>query len=261
MASVTLEVQNFIATLTINRPESLNALNREVLQSVLKFAQELKGESAVRVVILKGSGEKAFVAGADIKEMQSLSPEQAQSFAQIGVEAFSSLAGLPQIVIAQVQGFALGGGLEFALSADFIVASEKAKFGMPEVTLGLIPGFGGTQRLASRIGVAKALEWLTTADKYSAEEALRAGLVSRVVAPEALESSVMGIAQKIVSNGPAAVRNVKNLVVASLRCDQGLPYDFESAAFGLRFQTSESREGIGAFLEKRAAKFPPLAKG
>ena len=256
MSVVDLKVEGALAFLTVQRPESLNALNKEVLLALQKAADELVKMDKVHVVILKGAGDKAFVAGADIKEMQALDQNQAAEFSALGSRAFGSIAQLPQVVIGQIQGFALGGGLELALAADFLIASEKAKFGLPEVTLGLIPGFGGTQRLAARIGPALALEWVVSAEKYSAAQALQWGLVNRVTEPENLEAQVIQLAQKILGNGPQAVRAAKKLVVASGRNDMGLGYHAESCHFGLRFQTPESNEGISAFVEKRKATFP-----
>jgi len=247
-----------VAMLTVSRPEALNALNSQVLTELGAHARSLAEMRDVQVVVITGEGEKAFVAGADIKEMLAFTSEEAARFGRVGAQAFAALARLPQIVIAKVNGFALGGGLELALAADFIYASAKARFGLPEVMLGLIPGFGGTQRLADRIGVARALEWVTGADKYDANEALAAGLVNRVVAPEELNDAVNTLARRIAANGPGAVRSAKAVVTASRRTDAGVGFELESAQFGLRFGTAEAKEGLAAFVEKRAAKFPAL---
>lgn len=252
---VTLNIQGRVARLEINRPTALNSLNEEVLTVLAKNIQLLAKDENVQVVILSGAGEKAFVAGADIKQMQSLKPDEAQLFSQLGSQVFSSLESLPQIVIAQVQGFALGGGLELALSADFIVASEKAKFGLPEVSLGLIPGFGGTQRLSRRIGVAKAIEWTVTGEKYSAQEALDSGLINRMVKFEELQDTVEKLSVQITRNGPAAVRRAKIVIRQGRESHLNVGLQLESNHFGLCFGTEESKEGMLAFTEKRAAKF------
>jgi enoyl-CoA hydratase len=254
--TVRLSLQGSVATLEVHRPEALNAINLSVLEGLALHARTLSSLSSVQVVILRGAGEKAFVAGADIKEMASFSPSEAAAFSRTGMQAFSALAQLPQVVISQVQGFALGGGLELALCGDFIYCSQKARFGLPEVSLGLIPGFGGTQRLAARIGAARALEWITSAEKYDAQEALAVGLVNRVLESALLADAVAQLAQKIAAQGPTAVRAAKRLVARTQRADEGVGFHWESAEFGLRFQTAEANEGLQAFLEKRQAQFP-----
>ncbi|MCA2961807.1 MAG: enoyl-CoA hydratase/isomerase family protein [Silvanigrellales bacterium] len=253
--AVTLSLEGSVATLVVNRPEALNAINGAVIEALASHVRTLERSREVQVVVLTGAGDKAFVAGADIKEMLSFDPEQAAHFGQLGARVFSALGNLPQVVIARVHGFALGGGLELALSADFIVASSKAKFGLPEVTLGLIPGFGGTQRLAERIGAARALEWVTSAERYDAQEAFAVGLVNRVVAPEELDATVAALAKKISSNGPGAVRAVKAVVANSQRVNAGVGFELEAARFGLRFGTPEAKEGLAAFVEKRPPAF------
>jgi enoyl-CoA hydratase len=253
--SVVLEMTRGVASLEIRRPESLNALNGEVLRELSDAVKVLRASSDVSVVVLRSAGEKAFVAGADIKEMASLSPDEARRFSELGSRTFQALSELPQIVIARVQGFALGGGLELALSADFIVASSKARFGLPEVSLGIIPGFGGTQLLSRRIGVARALEWITTAEKYGAEEALAAGVVNRVVPPEELERVLNGIVEAILRNGPGAVQAAKRLARRSSGLSLADGCIMESAEFGLRFGLPESGEGMSAFVEKRTPQF------
>jgi enoyl-CoA hydratase len=256
--AVTLSVEGSVASLQVARPEALNAINQSVIEGIATHARALALRSDVQVVVLSGAGDKAFVAGADIKEMLAFSPEQAAHFGRLGAQAFGALSRLPQVVIAKVQGFALGGGLELALAADFIVASEKARFGLPEVTLGLIPGFGGTQRLAERIGVARALEWVTSAERYDARAALALGLVNRMTAPEELDSVVAALALKIAGNGPGAVRAAKFVMSESRRANGGVGFELESAQFGLRFGTAEAKEGLSAFVEKRPASFPQL---
>lgn len=252
---VSLNIQGAKAFLQIERPDALNALNGDVLQALDNRITELQSRNDVGVVIVSGAGEKAFVAGADIKFMQKLSAPEAQEFSRRGSGIFSRLESLPQIVIARVQGFALGGGLELALATDFIIASNKARFGLPEVSLGLIPGFGGTQRLTRKIGVSKALEWMTTAEKYTAEQAQAAGLVNHVVSPEELVSFTDKIADTILRNGPEAVKRAKFVAQKGMECGIDAAFQLESGYFGLCFGTAEAAEGIGAFVEKRQAKF------
>lgn len=253
--TVSLKIEGSKATVQIERPEALNALNEEVLTQLHQIVNGLAARDDVHVVTLAGSGDKAFVAGADIKFMQGLSASQAEKFSKLGSQIFSSIEALPQVVVARVQGFALGGGLELALSADFIVASSKARFGLPEVSLGLIPGFGGTQRLTRRIGRARAIEWMTTAEKYNAEQALAAGLVNHVVPHEELVTFTESLANQILRNGPFAVRAAKQAAVKGAECAMHAALDLESAIFGLRFSTPEAKEGMLAFVEKRAPKF------
>ncbi len=252
---VRVYIEGAKAVLEICRPEALNALNREVLEGVERAALALAARADVSVVVLQGAGEKAFVAGADIREMASLSPTEAQEFSILGSRAFAAIANLPQIVIAKVQGFALGGGLELALSADFILCSEKAVFGFPEVSLGLIPGFGGTQRFARRVGEARALEWIASGDKYKAKDIENIGLVNAICATEELDSRVEKIVGSILSRGPAAVRAAKRTVQKGLETSLHAGCQLESAEFGLRFGTSESKEGMTAFVEKRQPVF------
>jgi enoyl-CoA hydratase len=253
--SVSYEVQSGLGFLSINRPEALNALNKQVFYDLLQVCEKLAEHDAPSVLVVKGAGEKAFVAGADIKEMQEMGPDEAMAFSMLGMRAMRVLETLPQVVIASVQGFALGGGLELALSCDFIVASDKAQFGMPEVGLGLIPGFGGTQRLARKIGPARAMEWITTAARYNASEAFACGLVNHVVAQADLDTFTDTLARKVLKNSPKAVRAAKHALKIGLESTFIGGCALENAAFGLRFSCDESREGIGAFLEKRPAEF------
>lgn len=253
--SVYLEIQGTKARLVINRPSALNALNQQVLLEIQECCHQLSMHDSVHVLIVCSVGEKAFVAGADIKEMQSLKPDQAQEFSCLGQKVFSLLENLPQIVIAQVQGFALGGGLELALACDFIVASENAKFGLPEVTLGLIPGFAGTQRLARRIGISRAIEWISTAAKYTAQESLACGLINHMVKSDELAGVVENIADKISKNAPQAVRVAKQVVRQGMNSSFDTGSSLECANFGIRFATDEMHEGIAAFVEKRRPQF------
>ncbi|MEN9530156.1 MAG: hypothetical protein RI932_2029 [Pseudomonadota bacterium] len=249
------EHQEGVGVLEINRPEALNALNTEVLRQLSEHVSALARNQALSVVILKSSGEKAFVAGADIKEMLDFSPGQAFEFSRRGQIVFTALNQLPQIVIAQVQGFALGGGLELALAADFIVASQKAKFGLPEVGLGLIPGFGGTQRLVKRLGLARALEWTTSAEKYTAQVAYELGLLNRVVEPDQLAAVVESLAATIAAQGPQAIRAAKRAAWAAESSGGDLGFEFEAQLFASCFSGAESKEGLSAFVEKRKPNF------
>jgi enoyl-CoA hydratase len=246
-----------IATVTINREPQLNALSSTVISELTAVAGELEVSTDVRVVVLTGAGDKAFVAGADIAEMQELTPTQAQAFAEMGGALGHTIETSEKPWIAAVNGFALGGGCELALACDFVHASENAKFGQPEVKLGVIPGFGGTQRLARRVGVAKAKEICMTGDQILAAEALRIGLVDALWPHAELLGRVKELALRIAANGPLAVAEVKRLVHQG----QSMPLDaalaLEAKSFGLMFATSDQREGMSAFLAKprRAAQF------
>lgn len=252
---VKLEIKGLQAILTIERPEALNALNQQVLTELLDRCETLAKNTHVQVVIVTGSGGKAFVAGADIREMQYLTSLQAQAFSVLGMNAFRALENLPQVVIAKVNGFALGGGLELALACDFIVASDKSRFGLPEVTLGLIPGFAGTQRLARRIGLARALEWVTSAEKYDAPTAFAHGLINHIVKSEELDAFTDTLGTKITKNAPQAVRLAKQVMRTGIHSSFESGCALETAHFAVRFSTPEAQEGITAFVEKRPPNF------
>lgn len=252
---VNLERAGRKAVITVNRPDKLNALDKNVLEQLRAAVSDLKSDPEVTTVVLRSAGDKAFVAGADIAAMSGLSPAEARDFALYGQKVFSMLADLPAVVIAQVQGFALGGGFELALSADIIVASRRAKFGLPEVGLGLIPGFGGTQRLSRRAGYARALELVVTARQMTAEEALSMGVVNAVADPEELESLCSSIVNQILSQGPHAVKAAKRAVSQSVELSLEKGLDLEAELFGKAFGHPDSREGIAAFLEKRKPHF------
>lgn len=247
--------EGFVGTLTINRPEALNALNTIVLAELKSFAEQIKNKSDIRVLILTGSGEKAFVAGADIKAMQNMTPQEATDFSNTAQMAFNAIEALPFAVIAAVNGFALGGGCELALSCDIILASEKAKFGLPESTLGLLPCFGGTQRLPRAIGLYKAKEMVFTGDFYSAAACEAMGFVNCVIAPEELLNQAHAMAKTIASRGPIAVAKAKNSLHTGfdLTLEEGLKQ--EALLFGELFTTADQKEGIGAFIEKRVPNF------
>ena len=246
-----IEKTDEIAIVTISRPKAMNALNTQFFDEMDAAVAQFRDDKALRAVIITGDG-KAFVAGADIAEMKDKTAEEGTNFSSRGQRTFASFAGLNVPVIAAINGFALGGGLELAMGADFRIASTKAKFGQPEVNLGLIPGFAGTQRLSRLVGVADALYLLMTADMINAEEALRIGLVQKVVEPEELMGTCMKIAQNIASKGPQAIAKVKT--VTHQGYDMNLPEGsrLEAQEFGTLFgQGSEGAEGMTAFLEKR----------
>jgi enoyl-CoA hydratase len=247
--------QNKVGIIEISRPEALNALNREVLSELEEQIDKIAESRKFRAVIIKGAGEKAFVAGADIKEMMNLSQKEGREFAQSGQRVFLKIECLSTPTIAQVQGFALGGGMELALSCDFIVAGHKAKFGLPEVGLGLIPGFGGTQRLTRRIGIQKAKEMIFTGAVYTAEEVLRMGLISQTVDPGELEKVVMAKAEMIASKGPLALQKAKEAL--HLGYDMTLTEGLQNEAqlFSELFESNDTKEGLKAFVEKRKPNF------
>ena len=257
MAYRNLETSNrgAVRTITVNRPDKLNALNRDTLNELtLAFAQAAQ-DDAVRVVVLAGAGEKAFVAGADIAEMNGSTPVQAQGFSRTGQRLMSSIERLGKPVIARIQGFALGGGMELAMACHLRVASEKAKFGQPEINLGLIPGFGGTQRLLRLAGRGAALELCLTGAVINAQRAYELGVVTRVVAPEALDEAVNTLAGQLAAAAPLAAAGILDAVLqgGETGIDQGL--EFETQSFALAFSTEDMREGTTAFLEKRKAEF------
>lgn len=244
-----------VLSIEINRPDKLNALNRVTLDELTEAFAQAAQDDGVRVVVLAGAGEKAFVAGADIAEMRGLTPMQAQAFSQAGQQLMSAIERLRKPVIARIQGFALGGGMELAMACHLRVASDKAKFGQPEINLGLIPGFGGTQRLLRLAGRAAALELCLTGTPIGAQRAYELGLVTRVVAAEALDDTVAALADQLAGAAPLAAAGILDAVLLGGECpiDQGLA--FETQAFALAFSTEDMREGATAFLEKRRPAF------
>ena len=243
-----------LAIITINREAQLNALSSTVISELTQAAATLEISDEIRVVAVTGAG-KAFVAGADIAEMQELTPPQAQAFAEMGGALGVAIEHSENAWIAAVNGFALGGGCELAMACDFIYASDKAKFGQPEVKLGVIPGFGGTQRLARRVGVAKAKELCMTGDQIGAQEALRIGLVDAVWPHAELMTKVKELALRIAANGPLAVAEVKRLVHVGQSVSLEAALALEQQSFGLLFGTADQKEGMAAFVEKRKAEF------
>ena len=243
-----------VSTLTIDRPKSLNALDRATLEALSAALAELSGRSETRCLIVTGGGEKAFVAGADIAAMSKMDAAQAKAFAELGQATFAALEALPFPAIAAVNGFALGGGCELALACDFIHASNKAKFGQPEVKLGVLPGFGGTQRLARRVGLGLARELIYSGRQLGAEEALRAGLVNAVHPRPELLPAVGELAAQIAANGPGAVSASKRVMLKGADLGLGDAVALEADAFGQCFGP-EQQEGMAAFLEKRKPTF------
>jgi enoyl-CoA hydratase len=249
--------ENGVWVLTMNRPQALNALNQETILELNEAVHQLmeKKPLEARALIITGSGEKAFVAGADIKEMISLNSDQAKFFAEKGQKVLRNLEMLRMPVIAAVNGFALGGGLELALSCDFIYASENAKFGLPEVSLGLMPGFGGCVRLSRVVGLNKARELAMTGDLLSASEAFQVGLVQKVVPLAELLPLAMKATTTILSRGPMAVASVKRVVLDGFDLSVDNALTLEADSFGKLFQQQDSREGMSAFIEKRKPQF------
>lgn len=244
-----------IYLLTVNRPKSLNALNAQTLEEIAAAVAQVGKDSGARALLVTGAGEKAFVAGADIAQMQDFDSAQAQAFSECGNRTFRAFELLPVPAVALVNGYALGGGCELAMACDWIVASERAQFGQPEVNLGVVAGFGGTQRLTRLVGRAMAMDLLVTGRLIKADEALRIGLVNQVVAPEQLRDKGMEIARMIASKGPVAVRLTKQIVQRGQDLDLANACQQEAYAFGLTCATADQKEGMKAFLEKRPAKF------
>lgn len=243
------EQKEDVGIITISRPEAMNALNTRFFNEMDSMLEDISKMDSVKVVVLTGDG-KAFVAGADIAEMVNMNPDQGSAFSKLGQNTFNSIEKLNKPVIAAVNGFALGGGCELTMACDFRIASNKAKFGQPEVNLGLIPGYAGTQRLARLTGIANALFLLYTADMITAEEALRIGLVQKVTEPENLMNESMEIAKKIASKGPKAVQKIKEVTRKGYLMSFSEGCALESEHFGSLFG-NEGEEGMKAFLEKR----------
>ena len=256
MENILIEKQDNIAVVTINRPTKLNALNKATIQELHDGFNALNEDKSVKAIIITGSGEKAFVAGADIAEFANFSISEGQQLAAEGQALlFDFVQNLSTPVIAAVNGFALGGGLELAMSCHFRIASTNAKMGLPEVTLGVIPGYGGTQRLAQLIGKGRAMELIMTAGMIDAESAKNYGLVNHVVAQEELLEFAKGIATKISNNSTVAIAKAIQAINANFE-DGTNGYEVEIENFGACFGTEDFKEGTSAFLEKRKAAFP-----
>lgn len=253
MSFVSCEVQDRVAVLTIDRPKALNALNPEVLND-LKAAFEGIDQSEVRCVILTGAGDKSFVAGADIASMSTMTKAEGEAFGKQGNDVFLMVENFPLPVIAAVNGFALGGGNELAMSCDIRLASENALFGQPEVGLGITPGFGGTQRLARVVGVGMAKQLVYSATNIKADEALRIGLVNAVYAPDQLMDAARKLAGKIASNAPIAVRNCKRAINEGIELPITEAVQVEERLFGACFETHDQVEGMSCFLSREKPK-------
>jgi enoyl-CoA hydratase len=244
-----------ICVVTVNRPKALNALNPATLRELLQvITVDARGEG-VRAVVLTGAGDRAFVAGADISAMAGMSVVEARAFSLLGHQVARQLELLPKAVIAAVNGFALGGGLELALACDIIMASTSAKFGQPEINLGTIPGFGGSQRLPRRVGVGAARLMIYSGEMVGAEEALRLGLAERVVAPAALMNEAAQLAATLAAKAPVAVQQAKAAINTGVEVDLDDGCRYEAEAFAVTFGTADRAEGMRAFLDKRAPVF------
>lgn len=254
--NILTEVNEGVLTITINRPSKLNALNRETIQELHEALSDAKDDRDVKLLILIGSGEKAFVAGADISEFSEFSVEEGQKLAADGqAKLFDFVANFPKPVIAAVNGFALGGGLELAMAAHFRIASDNAKMGLPEVSLGLIPGYGGTQRLPQLVGKGRAMEMIMSAGMIDAQQALQYGLVNHVTSQEDLLDFAHKLASKITKNSLVAISSAIRAINANYE-DGVNGYETEIEQFGASFGTADFEEGTTAFLSKRKAEFP-----
>lgn len=252
--TILYEVSEGIATITINRPDVLNALNLQVLAELDAAIGRIQEDAAAKVVILTGAG-RSFVAGADIAQMSGFSVRDGMKFGDLGHAVLNGLEALDKPVIAAVNGFALGGGTEISLACDFIYASTKAKFGQPEVSLGIIPGFGGTQRLARTVGMNKARELIYTGDVINAEEAKRIGLVAELYEPDELMAKVREKAQLLMTKGPLAIAAAKRVMNKGVDISLGAALELEKQAFAALFGTGDQKEGMKAFVEKRKPTF------
>ena len=254
MAFVKTEVQGAVEIITIDRPKALNALNPEVLAD-LKAAFEAVDQSAIRCIVLTGEGDKSFVAGADIGSMSTMTKAEGEAFGKLGNDVFLMIESFPIPVIAAVNGFALGGGNELAMSCDIRICSDNAVFGQPEVGLGITPGFGGTQRLTRVVGRGHAKELIYTGGMIDAEKAKAIGLVNEVFPQEELMPAAVKLAKKIAKNAPIAVQLSKAAINRGINCDVVTGIAYEAEVFGLCFSTADQKEGMAAFCEKRKATF------
>ncbi len=255
LKNVLLEKNDHLAVVTINRPKALNALNSETLNDLNTVLNDLEKDNNIYCVILTGAGEKAFVAGADISEMKDLSEEQGKEFGLLGNKVFRRLENLDKPVIAAISGFALGGGCELAMACDIRIASERARFAQPEVGLGITPGFGGTQRLPRLVGEGKAKELIYTCAQVKADEALRIGLVNKIVPLETLMDEAKAMANMIIANAPIAVRLCKDAINRGMQVDIDAAVVIEAEDFGKCFLSEDQTEGMTAFMERREKNF------
>jgi enoyl-CoA hydratase len=247
--------ENGIGVVRINRPQALNALNREVFSELYEVFSGISTDSEVKVVIITGSGDKAFIAGTDITEMRSQSSLEIRSFAMAARKANEAIYNLGKPVIAAINGFALGGGLELAMVCDLRICSENAKFGQPEINLGIIPGGGGTQRLTRLVGMTKAKELIFTGDMIDAQTAHDIGFVNKVVPSGKVMDEAKALAQKLLGKGAVALRMAKTAIHSGANMDLNSALDFEAECFAMCFSTEDQKEGMNAFIEKRKPKF------
>ncbi|MEX0907343.1 MAG: enoyl-CoA hydratase-related protein [Gemmatimonadota bacterium] len=254
-STIQLEQDDALAIVTINRPDKLNALNAATIRQLDAVLQQVLGDSSVRAVIVTGAGSKAFVAGADIAELAAMGPVDGVAVSRAGQATFRMLERMPKPVIAAVNGFALGGGLELALACHVRIASSAAQFGLPEVKLGIIPGYGGTVRLPRLVGRGRALELMLTGEMIDAAEAYRIGLVNRVEEPAALLPAARQMAARMMANGPVAIALALEAVDHGISATIDDALTLESSLFGLLASTADMREGMAAFLERRKAEF------
>jgi len=255
LKNLKVDIADNVAVITVDRPKALNALNPETLEELYGVFTELGGDDDLIGVIVTGSGEKAFIAGADISAMQDFTALEGRMMGKLGHRVMDTIAAFSKPVIAAINGFALGGGCELALACDIRICSGNAKFGQPEVNLGVTPGFGGTQRLPRLVGAGLALELLFTGDMIDAQEAARIGLVNRVVEQDDLLDECRTIMNKIAKKGPLAVRLCKELVQAGMEMDIARACQYEADLFGVCFASEDQKEGMKAFLEKRRPEF------
>ena len=255
LENILWRVEDGVGIATMNRPKALNALDARTIRELGELLGVVEADASLRALVLTGAGDKAFVAGADIAEMSAIGPLDARRFAEAGQRTLERLEGLGIPTIAAVNGFALGGGCELAMACDLIYASEKARFGQPEVNLGIIPGFGGTQRLQRRVGSARAMEMILTGDMADAATAKAWGLALDVLPPEKLLDHAVAQARKIASKGPGAIAAAKRILRATAQPQLAAGQEMEADAFGMLFGTADGKEGLRAFVEKRPARF------
>ena len=255
MENIIFNESNGIAEVIINRPKALNALNNQTITELGEVINEISKRKDIKTVIITGAGEKAFVAGADIVEMKDLNSMEARDFSRLAQKVFSDIENMPQIVIAAVNGYALGGGCELSMACDIRLASKKAKFGQPEVNLGILPGFAGTQRLPRLVGKGIAKELIFSTDMIDAEEAHRIGLANKVYESEELMDKARELANKIMSKSPVGVRLAKAAINNGLNMATESAYNYEADLFALCFSTEDQLEGMNAFVDKRKADF------